>query len=163
MIIVVADTSPINYLILIGEIELLAELYKSVIVPSAVAHELRHLAASERVRTWIANPPKWLEIRYLPQSTREELRRLDPGEREAIELALQTKADLILIEKERGRQTALALNLRVRGTLGILIQAARCSKLDLHSALAKLKEAGFYLSPELLQLTLQLAEQRDPL
>ncbi len=58
--IVVSDTTPLNYLILIGQIDLLPRLYGQVIVPTTVVHELKHLRAPESVRSWMASPhPGW--------------------------------------------------------------------------------------------------------
>lgn len=63
--IVVADTTPVNYLILIGEIDVLAKLYGRVVIPPAVHDELTCSRAPESVRGWIAQPPAWLEFRLL--------------------------------------------------------------------------------------------------
>ena len=60
--IVVSDTSPINYLVLIGEIELLAQLFTRVLAPETVARELLHPGAPEAVRRWANQPPAWFEI-----------------------------------------------------------------------------------------------------
>jgi hypothetical protein len=54
---VVADTTPLNYLVLIGQVTVLASLYEQVVIPNAVATELRHPKAPEVVRAWIASPP----------------------------------------------------------------------------------------------------------
>ena len=59
--IVIADTGPINYLILIGEIEILATLYDRVAIPRSVCQELGRPRAPEAVRAWITLPPSWLE------------------------------------------------------------------------------------------------------
>ena len=61
--IVIADTSPIDYLILIGEIELLPALYGRVLIPPSVREELGRLRAPQAVRIWIGDPPDWLEVR----------------------------------------------------------------------------------------------------
>ncbi|MGD0831162.1 MAG: hypothetical protein ABR907_09485 [Terracidiphilus sp.] len=87
--IVVADSTPINYLILIGEIDILPNLYGRVIIPPAVREELGRLRAPARVRTWIAEPPSWLEILAPTPVADKELAKLDDGEREAIALAEQ--------------------------------------------------------------------------
>jgi predicted nucleic acid-binding protein len=63
VLLVVADTSPINYLLLIGHIEILPALFKNVILPSEVRDELAKLNAPLSVRNWIANPPAWLDVR----------------------------------------------------------------------------------------------------
>jgi len=55
--IVIADTGPLNYLILIGEVDVLPPLYTRVIVPETVVKELRAPGAPAAVRTWIARPP----------------------------------------------------------------------------------------------------------
>src|SRR5712671_3181237 len=60
---VVSDTTPLNYLILISQIDLLPRLYGQVIVPTTIAIELQHLREPAAVRTWIESPPAWPEIR----------------------------------------------------------------------------------------------------
>ncbi len=59
---VIADTGPVNYLILIGHIDLLPRLFSRVILPTAVEEELRDIGAPAAVRAWIGSPPAWLEI-----------------------------------------------------------------------------------------------------
>jgi predicted nucleic acid-binding protein len=54
---VVTNTSPLNYLLLIGEARLLPLLFQSLHLPAAVRDELR--AAAAAVRTWAENPPDW--------------------------------------------------------------------------------------------------------
>jgi predicted nucleic acid-binding protein len=66
MRIVVADTGPLNYVILIGAIELLPKLFKAVLMPEAVRTELRHPGASPLVRIWAAEPPAWLQVQAVP-------------------------------------------------------------------------------------------------
>ncbi len=63
MRLVIADTSPINYLLLIGHIDILPKLFERVIVPEIVRDELTHPKAPAVVRNWIASPPDWVEIR----------------------------------------------------------------------------------------------------
>jgi predicted nucleic acid-binding protein len=60
--IIVSNTSPINYLILIGQIDLLPELFRQISIPQAVYSELSDTEAPRPVRTWIASPPSWLKI-----------------------------------------------------------------------------------------------------
>ncbi len=60
---VVADTTPINYLILIEQVGILRSLYGQVVLPRAAATELSHPRAPEIVRTWIGSPPSWCTIR----------------------------------------------------------------------------------------------------
>ena len=106
--IVIADTGPLNYLILIGEIEVLPKLYGRILVPPAVCTELRRLHAPDPVRLWIAKPPPWLETRAPRQAPDAELlkARLDAGERDAILLAQELGADSLIIDERRGRREA---------------------------------------------------------
>ena len=98
MRLVVADTSPLNYLVLIGQVEILPALFERIFVPQTVRNELRQNEAPESVRRWIAAPPSWLEIVPTEQVNGDpELLRLDEGERAAILLATQIGADLLLI------------------------------------------------------------------
>src|SRR5437879_2594446 len=102
--IVVADTSPLNYLIRLRKAEILLELYGRVIVPSAVLAELRHPDAPEPVRGWAEMPPAWLEIVKVNRIDSSLADKLGAGEREAISLALELRADLLLIDERTGRR-----------------------------------------------------------
>jgi len=92
--IVIADTTTLNYLILIDLTRILAELFGQVVIPQAVLNELQSPQAPEEVREWFAHCPDWLVVREVPQPD-PTLAHLDPGEREAITLAQELQADLI--------------------------------------------------------------------
>ncbi len=77
------------------------------------------------------------------------LSQLDEGERQAIQLALELKADLLIIDERAGREAAIQLNLPVIGTLGILEKAAERGIVDFDLVLADLKACHFFVSPEL--------------
>jgi predicted nucleic acid-binding protein len=85
---VIADTGPINYLVLIANIDLLPVLFEKVILPSAVRVELTDPDAPPSVREWIADPPAWLEIHETPSHTSGSGEELDEGETAAIALAI---------------------------------------------------------------------------
>ena len=55
--IVVADTSPLNYLVLLGHIEILAKIYAEVLIPQTVLDELQDSEAPAEVRAWASTPP----------------------------------------------------------------------------------------------------------
>jgi predicted nucleic acid-binding protein len=63
MRLVVADTGPLNYLVLIDAIELLPKLFEKVFAPEAVRAELLNQDAPAVVRAWATHPPSWLEVR----------------------------------------------------------------------------------------------------
>jgi predicted nucleic acid-binding protein len=106
--IVVADTSPINYLICIGEIDILARLYGVVIIPRAVRDELSRDRAPEMVRRWIAGPPAWLEVRIPTIKPDAALiaAELDAGEFDAILLAEELGASELIRDDRDGRKEA---------------------------------------------------------
>ena len=122
--IVIADTTPINYLVLIGEQELLPALFCQVILPEAVFRELLATATPQVVRQWLSNHPQWLEVRKVTIAPDTRLSHLDEGEREAIQLAEALGADLILVDEKAARREAARRQLATSGTLGVLDRAA---------------------------------------
>jgi predicted nucleic acid-binding protein len=148
--IVVSDTTPLNYLILIEQIDLLPRLYGQVFVPTTVAHELQHLRAPAAVREWIAHPPAWLEIRGV-DIAEESGALLDAGELAALTLAEELHADLVLMDDRSGYEEAIRRNLRTVGTLGVLADAASQQLIDLPQILLQLQQTNFFISPQVLQ------------
>lgn len=149
--IAVADTSPLCYLVRLDEIELLHALFGRVLIPEAVAEELAHPGAGSAVRSWMAAPPPWLEIRSAPSTGDQDLDRLEVGEREAISLALELSAEWILLDERKARSMARSRGLRVVGLLGVLQWAARRELVDLPDAIARLRRTNFRVSPKLLR------------
>ena len=147
--IVVADTTPLNYLVLIDEAELLPALFTKVLMPSAALRELQAPETPLKVRQWIGQSHPWLEVRTVSGITTPQLLPLDPGEREALQLALNLDISTVLIDEADARRIAKTLHLKVRGTLGILERSARLGKTDFHEALRKLDQTNFRLSKTL--------------
>jgi predicted nucleic acid-binding protein len=104
--IVVADTTPLNYLILIDEVDLLPVLFGQVLLPQAAFQELQHSKTPPKVRQWMAHLPAWLEVRTVTTVASPALMNLDIGEREAIQLALELGVNTVLIDEAEGRQVA---------------------------------------------------------
>jgi predicted nucleic acid-binding protein len=148
--IVVSDTSSICYLLLINRVDILQTLYSVVIIPQAVANELSASEAPSVVKNWIAHPPSWLQIQLIETPHSTELSTLDPGEREAILLAEQLSADLVVLDDKAARRIAGERRLRIIGLLGILKEAARIGSLDLETTFEQLRDAGFWVAPSLL-------------
>jgi predicted nucleic acid-binding protein len=149
---IVADTSPINYLILIQHEMLLPTLYTQVIIPPAVLRELEDPETPEPVRTWVSYPPAWFEIRTPEQPlAATTFPDLGAGEREAIVLAEELQADFLLIDERDGRRAARSRALAVIGTLGVLEEAAARGLIALASALTRLQSTTFYAPLALLQ------------
>jgi predicted nucleic acid-binding protein len=137
---VVSDTSPLNYLILIEQINLLPQLYCRVLIPGSVYKELNARETPDLVRTWATNLPDWLEISPDLVAPDADLSQLHPGERDAISLALHVKADAVIIDERRGRVEAEKRGLRVIGTLGVLATAHERGLVDLTEAIDRLRQ-----------------------
>ena len=121
--IVVSDTSPILNLARIGRLELLPALYHQVIIPEAVYEELTVSKADLPPGIDLSSEP-WLTIATPKDQARvQKLREdLDPGEAEAIVLAIERRADLLLVDERRARQIATAAGLTVTGLLGTVAE-----------------------------------------
>ena len=150
---VVADSSPLNVLVVLGYVEILPKLFQTVVIPTQVANELSHRRTPITVRNFIAVPPSWLQIR-VPLNV-ERISTLDPGEEAAISLACEISADLLLIDDKDGRMAAVQRHLTVIGTIGILERAAQRGFVDLKQAIDRVRRTDFRVSDELLNQTLQ--------
>jgi len=103
---VVAALSPLNYFVQIGCESVLPSHYQRVLIPLSVLDELRHPDAPRAVANWLLDLPSWIEVRPTAGSPDSALADLDPGEREAIQIAQEQRADLLLIDERRGRLEA---------------------------------------------------------
>jgi predicted nucleic acid-binding protein len=153
--IVISDTSPLNYLALIGQAERLRDLYGRVVIPQAMFDELQAAETPEEVRVWLQSKPEWLEVRTLGTTPDAELTYLGAGEREAIALAEQLRADALLMDDRDGRREATRRHLRVVGTLAVLVDAAEQGLLELPEAFKQLQQTTFRASPRLLKTVLE--------
>ncbi len=146
--VVVADTTPLNYLVLIERIEVLHLLFGEVIIPEAVLTELRHPKAPIAVTAWLQNLPHWLHV--LKVSEVDRTIQLGQGETEAISLAIEHQVSIVLMDERRGRAAAEARGLLPIGTLNILDLADERGLLDGVTSLNELKRTTFRADQELL-------------
>lgn len=158
--IVVADTSPINYLILIDAIGVLPELYHSIVIPQAVFEELQAKETPEKVREWIINLPDWFSVKQAAILLDYGLSNLDAGEKEAIFLVEELNADALIIDDRAGREEAIRRGIFIIGTLSVLNSAAEKDLLDLPDALNKIQQTSFRASKQLISDLLQLDANR---
>jgi predicted nucleic acid-binding protein len=142
-------SAELRYATAIGAIDILAPLYGRVVVPQAVYEELQHARTPQVVRAWMASPPPWIERRHPQQQV--HLSRLGRGEQEAIALAEELHADLVLMDDEDGRIEAERRAMAVVGTLGVLERAAERGLIDLALVLAQLQATNFYVDEALMQ------------
>ncbi len=161
MRVVVADATPLHYLILIGNVDVLPRIFERIHLPMEVRDELSCEAAPPRVRSWMRQPPQWLEVVAAPAAGPEDssLLALDLGERAAIVFAESIRADLLLIDDRAGAILAQQRGLAVTGTLGVLDLASQAGLLHLQDAFARLQKTNFRYPPSLLEMLLE--EERD--
>jgi predicted nucleic acid-binding protein len=156
--IVVADTSPIRYLILTNFVEVLPQLFQKILIPTAVAEELKHPRAPLEVKNWAAALPNWIEVRRVAIEVDNLL--LDRGEAEAIHLAMETKADFIVLDEIKGREIARRSGLQITGMLGVLEKASEREMLDLGTAIERLLKTNFRADRQLITDLLARETQR---
>ncbi len=148
MILIVADSGPVNYLIQIGCIGLLAQLAEKTVLPASVQAELVHRAAPDAVRAWAATPPAWVEIRAAtnPVAARD----ISTADGEAIALAMELGAAVLLMDDRHARLCAAALGVVTMGTVGLLEAAAARELVSLPAALEKLRGTSCFLPDDLI-------------
>jgi predicted nucleic acid-binding protein len=144
--IVVSDTSAITNLIQIDHLWLLREVYQNIIIPQAVYDEL----VSDTKNKLIIESLSWIKIKEVKENdiTRNLKEVLDPGESEAITLALELDADFIIIDEKKGRKIAEDYGLRKIGLVGILVESKRKGLIkEVRNLLEQLIEkANFFVS-----------------
>ena len=139
---VVADTGPLNYLILIEAVDILPRLCSPILIPAGVRDELLHPKAPTPVRSWVGYPPAWLHIVSLESFRATEQSALHHGERQAIALAVQQQAGLLIDDRE-GVLQARKMNLEVIGTLAVLVRASQRGWVQLPEMFRRLRATSF--------------------
>jgi hypothetical protein len=158
-VIVVADAGPLIALATIGHFDVLQPLYGEVRIPPAVRDEV--VASGQgRPGEHAVRSADWILTVEVHDTTAVELlrERLDIGESEAIVLAIQLGADLLLMDEARGRRVAEARGLNKTGTIGTLIAARKRGLVaGLAPLLDELIAAGFHMSEDLYRMACRLA------
>ncbi len=158
--VVISDTSPLINLARIGQLDLIPRLFGQVLIPQAVYHEIVEQGAGQPGAEVIQHAT-WVEVRSvrnqrLVQNLQNEL---DPGESEAIALALESSTRVILMDEDLGRRTALRYQLQPLGILGILLKAKQVGLIKKVAPLldALINTAGFYVHRNLYAQIIQAA------
>jgi predicted nucleic acid-binding protein len=156
---VVCNSGPLITLSKLSKINLLKELYGTIIIPEKVRYEIviqgRGAAGAEEV----ANA-SWINVQTVKNKLAVELlrERLDAGESEAIVLAMESKADLLLMDEARGRRISEGRGIKLIGTLGLLAVAKKRGLItQIKPLLEQLITVGFYMSSDLYQAMLEQA------
>jgi hypothetical protein len=160
---VVSDTSPILNLAVIDRLSLIREQFMTVAIPKGVLEELRvgeNLPGSKKILD--ALDAKWRQVEEVQDSSMLRIltRELDAGEAEAIALALETRAQWVILDESEARRIAKNLGLKVTGVLGILLRACRQKRLpSIKSEMERLREkAGFYIADHLFEDLLEQSQ-----
>lgn len=161
--IIVSDTSPITNLAAIGQLDILRQLYGNIIIPTAVYNEMVGLGKVVPGTVEVQTFP-WIKTLEVADSTRvtdilENQENIDLGEAESIILALELKANLLLIDERRGRVVATSYGLNVTGLFGVLIQAKRNGLIQSVKPLINelMVQANFRVSSKLYAIVLETA------
>lgn len=152
---VVCDATPLHYLILIDEIELLHELYDAVVIPAAVLKELSAPQAPVKVQSWIAALPSWTSIAHPQPPVALPFHALGAGECEAIAIARQSGGSILLTDDLQARVAAESLGIQVVPTIRVLSAASALSLVDLEDALMRLQQTNFRVSRKIIDAVLQ--------
>jgi predicted nucleic acid-binding protein len=155
--IVVSNTTPLIALAWLEQLDLLPTLFGEIRIPQAVHDEIHHNPEATGVPELSAAP--WLAVTPVTNTLAVELLldQLDRGESEAIVLARELQAGLLLMDERRGRRRAVQSELTVVGTLGILVQARQQERVGpLRPLLDRLRQLPFYMSESLYMQVLRL-------
>lgn len=156
---VVSDATPLISLTAIGALDLLAQLFGTILIPQTVYHEVVIAGAGKPGAQAVANAA-WIQTRVVRDRRAVKALMnnggLDQGESEALVLAQELQATLLLLDDLAARQ--LAQQMPITGTLGVLLLAKRQGLIPLvRPYLDALLAAGSYLDQPLYQLVIQLA------
>lgn len=160
MLKVVSNTTPIISLLKIERLSILQELYSVIHIPKEVYNELE----KSKNKGYYADASKldWIKIVEIKdEKSLSYLLDLDKGEAETIVLANEIGADLTIIDETLGRFHAKNLNLRITGTVGILLRAKKDGIIqEIKPLLYELKEKEIWLSAKLIDKALSLAKEK---
>lgn len=159
MLKVVSNTTPIISLLKLNKLDLLKKLYNEVTIPFAVYEEIEKGA----IKSYYQNLKEFSWINITKIRNKESLDyffELDKGEAEVLILAHEINADLVIIDELAGRRYAENLNLKLTGTLGILLKAKQNGIISsVKDELIVLQEKGTWLNRRLIDKVLKLANE----
>jgi len=146
--IVVSDTTPIHYLILIGKEFILPELFTEIIIPDVVVSEMSHPKAPQRVQGWIANLPAWAATCAGSEKLMQTISGLGKGETAAIAIAIERKVDAVLMDDRRAIREASKNGVTTLTTFALLELASLNQLIDFEEAIDDLAKTNFHFPPD---------------
>ncbi len=160
--IVVSDTTAITHLAKIGALNILHQLYPVIYIPEAVYSELTS-GGSRVPGAYEAESFPWIKILQVKNKAGVKLlvKTLDQGESEAIALAKEIKADLLIIDEKLGREEAESMGIKIVGIVGILLLAKKKHIITkVKPYLEHLRCSGFRMNQQLYDTALNLANEK---
>jgi predicted nucleic acid-binding protein len=158
---VVSNSGPLINLAKVGQFALLQGLFQHITIPPAVFEEVV-VRGGGQPGAGETNAAQWITREMLAQSDVADIlaAELDRGEAEAIALALLEKADWLLIDERVGRRFAQRVGLKVKGTLGVLLEGVRRDFIDdLQPLLDTLVAKGTWIAPAIYAEVLKLSQE----
>ena len=155
---IISNSSPLIALSRIGRLDILKSLYGKIFIPKAVEKEIR----ADPIRKIDLNRLSWIKVKVLNQSLSSDILsvNLGLGESETIALALELKAELVILDELAGRNMAESLNLKFTGTLGVLLKAKKKGLIpSVKELIDALNKHEFRISPQLYQNILELSKE----
>ena len=160
---IIADAGPLIGLAKIGHLELLRDLYNTVLIPPTVRAELKPESGykgSDDLKS--ALDKGWLIVSEKPSdellASLQQI--LDPGEAEAIALAQQNEGSSLIIDERRGRNVATHRKIKIMGTGAVLLAAKQRQHIEtIREPLRALVDVGYRLSPKLIERLLVMADE----
>ncbi len=148
---IISDTSCLIILSIIGELDLLRRLYKTVTITQDILLEYGEIV------------PDWIEVQQVKDSYSQQLleMQINKGEASAIALALSSGKHILILDDCKARKVAERLGLTVTGTLGVIIKAKNTGIVSsIKPYLFKIKGTNFRISEELEQIALKEANEK---
>ena len=158
---VVCNSSPLIHLSKAGRLSLLRDFFQEILVPREVLTESVENSGGAKDAKEIKEAD-WIHLLSIEDMDLKKALKLtlDDGEAAAIVLALEQKADIVLMDDYDGRTVAKEYDLMVTGTIGILLKAKLEGKIpSLRHDLDGLRESGFWLGEELYLKILEQANE----
>lgn len=160
MLKVVSNTTPVLSLLKIGRLEILRELYGEILVPQAVFEEIE--AGKNKLFYQDLSLISWVKIEEVQnKNSLAYFLDLDKGEAEAIALAVETNADLLIIDEKLGRFHAKHAGLKITGTIGVLLKAKSHGIIQqIQPLLIELRNSSTWISGKFFSEIIDLAGER---
>ncbi len=156
---IVSNTTPIITLLTISKLELLQQIYGEIIIPKGVYEEIEQ--GKDKPFYTDLSKFEWIIIKSIKdREPIKYLTDLDKGEAEVIVLANELQADLVIIDERLGREFAEYFNLKVTGTIGVLLKAKELGFIEeIKPLINQMIDRGIWINKKLIDRILYIANE----